>query len=160
MENSSKKTKKIDENERLKTATIIELFSTADFWDILCMSLGTIGSIITGVSMPFFCILFGKMLDALNASPSSFKKEVGTICVIFLIVAVANVFSGIMQVLINFAWLIFIVAYLIVALLHFLTINIFKIFSNFLLFIISYMRRSPDGPYLEKDKLRDFGYYM
>ena len=49
------------------TATLAELFSTAEPLDYLLMFVGTIGGLISGISLPFFNVLFGQMLDALNS---------------------------------------------------------------------------------------------
>ena len=70
------------ENEsesKRNTATIFELFSTADVFDCLHMLNGLIGSIVTGLSLPFICVLFGKMIDALHDDPSKFKKSVAQV---------------------------------------------------------------------------------
>lgn len=62
------------------------------------MTLGTLGGIITGISLPFFNVLFGKMLDALNSGRSSFTAQINQICLAFVGVAGANLISGYCQV--------------------------------------------------------------
>ena len=82
-----------------RTATFSQLFSQADSLDILYMVLGTLGSIITGVSLPIFNVLFGQMLDSLNKKGvDGYQDAVNQVCVSFVIVACANVVSGVMQV--------------------------------------------------------------
>lgn len=50
-----------------QTATLSELFSTAEPLDYFLMFVGVIGGLISGISLPFFNVLFGEMLDALNS---------------------------------------------------------------------------------------------
>ena len=50
-------------NSSTNTASFAELFSLATPYDIVLMTLGVIGSIGTGVSIPIFNVLFGKMLE-------------------------------------------------------------------------------------------------
>ena len=45
------------------------------------MTLGVIGALLTGISIPFFNVLFGKMLDALNTEPNSFQERIKGIAV-------------------------------------------------------------------------------
>jgi len=54
--------------------------------------------LITGISIPFFNVLFGKMLDALNTDPTSFSDRIKGIALAFVGVAAINVVSGIMQI--------------------------------------------------------------
>jgi hypothetical protein len=64
------------------------------------MFFGTLGGIVTGASIPLFNVLFGKMLDNLNdGDPNSFQKGVNDLALIFVYVAIANIFSGLLQVL-------------------------------------------------------------
>ena len=53
-------------NSSSRTATFQQLFSQADSLDVTYMVLGTVGSMVTGVSLPIFNVLFGQMLDSLN----------------------------------------------------------------------------------------------
>ena len=63
------------------------------------MILGSIGSMITGVSLPIFNILFGQMLDSLNKKGvGGYQDAVNQVCISFVIVAAANVVAGTMQV--------------------------------------------------------------
>ncbi len=62
------------------------------------MFLGTLGGVVTGVSLPAFNVLFGEMLDTLNGSKSSFSSGIANLCIAFVIIAVINLFSGFFQV--------------------------------------------------------------
>jgi ATP-binding cassette subfamily B (MDR/TAP) protein 1 len=84
-----------------RSASIRELLHTAEPLDYLLMFWGVIGGIITGFSIPFFNILFGRMLDALNSDPNSFSERIGKISIAFVITAVVNLVSGTLQV---FCW--------------------------------------------------------
>lgn len=85
-------------SELTSAASLFELFSMAEPLDYLLMFCGTLGAIVTGISLPFFNVLFGRMLDALNADPSSFEVQVRMIALSFVGVAGANVISGYCQV--------------------------------------------------------------
>lgn len=82
----------------LKSGKLSDLFSTAEPYDYFLMIIGTIGALITGASIPFFNVLFGKMLDALNKDPSSFSEGIAAIALAFVWVSIANLFSGLAQV--------------------------------------------------------------
>lgn len=62
------------------------------------MVLGTIGGVLTGVSMPAFVVLFGRIINALNEDVSSFTDKVAELCIALVVVAGINVFSGFLQV--------------------------------------------------------------
>ena len=47
-----------------------ELFKFADKWDVLLMTVGTLGAICLGASMPLIALLFGQLMD-------SFGKNTG-----------------------------------------------------------------------------------
>mmetsp|Transcript_6665 Transcript_6665/g.5977 ORF Transcript_6665/g.5977 Transcript_6665/m.5977 type:complete len:442 (-) Transcript_6665:288-1613(-) len=97
--NSSSLVRKgLSDNSNTKPATIYQLFGTADGYDIFLMIIGTIGGIITGICLPVFCILFGRILDSLNKEKSDIGPTVDSICITFVLVGVVNIFSGLMQV--------------------------------------------------------------
>jgi ABC-type multidrug transport system fused ATPase/permease subunit len=81
-----------------RRASFAETFSQADWFDYVLMFFGTLGGLITGLSIPFFNILFGRMLDNLNGSPNSFSQTIDSLCIAFAIVAACNLLSGWMQV--------------------------------------------------------------
>lgn len=47
-----------------RTASLSELFGTAEPYDYLLMFFGALGGIGTGLSFPFFNVIFGNMLNA------------------------------------------------------------------------------------------------
>ena len=81
-----------------KSASFKQLFSEADSYDIFLMTIGTIGALATGASFPFFNVLFGDMMDALNSNPNSFSDSIADISKKFCYVAVANLVSCTLQV--------------------------------------------------------------
>lgn len=84
--------------EKSTAATWAQVFSTADAYDIVLMALGVIGALITGISIPFFNVLFGEMLDALNTDPGSFQERISSIALAFVGVSAINLVSGWLQV--------------------------------------------------------------
>ncbi|RYG70372.1 hypothetical protein EON64_00320 [archaeon] len=64
----------------------------------MLMVLGTLGGIVTGVSIPLFNVLFGRIIDELNKNPNGFTEAINRLCLSFLVVACANLFSGFLQV--------------------------------------------------------------
>lgn len=85
------------EEEKIKSATILELFAEADKLDIILMVMGTLGSMGTGASLPTFCILFGQVLDKLN-SGGSIQDAVNKVVILFVIVACGNIAVSFVQV--------------------------------------------------------------
>ena len=65
------------------TATFAQMFGEADNMDIAYMMIGSLGGIITGLSLPFFNVLFGEMLDNLNDDGSNFRDQINKVCVAF-----------------------------------------------------------------------------
>ena len=85
-----------------KSASFSQLFSGLEGFDYLYALMGTLGAIVTGASIPFFNVLFGRMLDALNpADPNAtetFEKKIREIALWFVVVAGINLVSGFLQV--------------------------------------------------------------
>ena len=79
-------------------ASMRELYEHADCLDYLHMALGTLGGIVSGISIPFFNVLFGTMINALNTDPSSFAERVERIALSFVYVSIVNIFAGTLQV--------------------------------------------------------------
>ena len=75
-----------------------QLLQNAEWIDYGYMFVGTIAGIISGLSQPFFSVLFGNMLNALN-SGNSLTDEVNMVVIYFLYVAAANVVVGFLQVI-------------------------------------------------------------
>jgi ABC-type multidrug transport system fused ATPase/permease subunit len=81
-----------------RMASIKELYANADCYDILYMALGTLGGIVSGISIPFFNVLFGTMINALNTDPASFATRVKQIALSFVYVSIVNIFAGTLQI--------------------------------------------------------------
>ena len=76
----------------------LQLLEGAESTDYVYMMIGTLGSIVTGASIPLIEVLFGRMLDELNTDPTSFEDGIKKIALYFVYVAAANIPSGIVQV--------------------------------------------------------------
>ena len=85
-------------NKSNEISTISELFSAAEPIDFFYMIVGSLGALTTGVSIPFFNVLFGKILDALNSDPNSFATKLNLIIYSFIVVAGVNLITGYAQV--------------------------------------------------------------
>eukprot|EP01033_Poteriospumella_lacustris_P001046 gene1046-756_t len=81
-----------------KVATIRELFMFSDWIDYLYIFLGTLGAVVTGLCIPTFNILFGKVINTVNRDPSGFQDTVNFLCIILVVVSGINLFSGFFQV--------------------------------------------------------------
>ena len=60
--------------------------------------MGTIGGIVTGLSLPALNVLFGRMINALNNPSNNYSDAVAELCIQFVVIAGANIFSGFAQV--------------------------------------------------------------
>jgi ATP-binding cassette subfamily B (MDR/TAP) protein 1 len=83
--------------ETIRSATFSELFAEADTLDYILMTLATFGALGTGASLPVFCILFGQMLDKLNAG-GTIQEAVNYVVILFVIVACCNIAVSFVQV--------------------------------------------------------------
>ena len=81
-----------------KAASLTQLFSHAEPLDYVLMFFGSIGGIVTGLSIPFIEVLFGRMLDNLNGNPENFSHEIAKLCISFTVLGAANLVSGWLQV--------------------------------------------------------------
>ena len=87
----------INKENLTATASITEVFQNADALDYLYMAGGTVGGIVTGLSLPAFNVLFGQMLDKLNGSENSLSSGVASLCIAFVIISMIILFSGFFQ---------------------------------------------------------------
>lgn len=78
-EHESAKSK--EKKEKAEKVPFFKLFSFADSMDYLLMSLGTIGAVANGASMPLMTILFGGVVNALgrNANDNSVVHKVSEV---------------------------------------------------------------------------------
>lgn len=65
------------------------------------MIMGTTGGIVTGLSLPALNVLFGRMINALNNPSNNYSDAVAELCIQFVVIAGANIFSGFAQVRLN-----------------------------------------------------------
>ncbi len=73
------------------------MFSNAEGLDYFFMVLGTIGSLIVGISFPAMDLLFGRILNSLNGD-SDLVSQVNELCLYLVYIAIANIVGGYVQV--------------------------------------------------------------
>ena len=95
---NSEQLNNVTEESVASNASFRFLFSTADGFDYFVMVIGTIGGVITGISLPYFNFLFGQMIDNLNTDPGSFNDQIVYLVYQSIGLAIFNIFSGILQV--------------------------------------------------------------
>lgn len=78
--------------------SVRDVFQFTTSVDVVYMTVGGIGAIITGLSIPTFNILFGEILDELNDDGSNLQEGVNKVAMIFAIFAAGNLFTGMAQV--------------------------------------------------------------
>ena len=81
-----------------KLETLSEVFSNCTYADIILMLIGSCGSLVTGLSLPYMNILFGKIIDNLNSDTQTFQTKINKLCFIFTMVGIINLASGFFQV--------------------------------------------------------------
>jgi ATP-binding cassette, subfamily B (MDR/TAP), member 1 len=86
-----------DAKKESKTASLSELFSSADFNDVLMMCVGTFGAVCVGASLPIMMVILGQMLDSLN-NTADLQNAVNQVCIRYAIVGAGTVFVSIAQV--------------------------------------------------------------
>lgn len=77
--------------------SFIQMFYNTDAIDYFFMGLGTIGSLIVGISFPTLDLLFGRLLNSLN-EPSGFVDKINQLCLYLVFIAIANILGGFLQV--------------------------------------------------------------
>jgi hypothetical protein len=87
---------------QLRKFSIRDIFQFTTKLDVLYMTVGGIGAMITGISIPLFNVLFGEILDELNADGSNLQEGVNKVALIFAIFAVIDFFTGMAQVSFEF----------------------------------------------------------
>ena len=96
-EKAKEKEAKAADAKTSKPASFFELFGEADATDCFLIAIGTIGALGTGAALPVFCILFGQVLDKLNAG-GNLQEAVNTVVILFIILACGNLAVAFMQV--------------------------------------------------------------
>lgn len=85
-------------NDDKNIANLSQVFHNCTSFDIILMIIGSIGAIVTGLSLPYMNILFGKIIDNLNDDANTFQSKINNLCFIFAIVGIVNFGSGFLQV--------------------------------------------------------------
>ncbi|PIA36654.1 hypothetical protein AQUCO_03300102v1 [Aquilegia coerulea] len=82
--------KKKEKEEAVNTIPYYKLFSFADSWDILLMVVGTIASVVNGISMPVMTLLLGDLTDAFgqNANTDDTLRVVSKVALKFVILGI------------------------------------------------------------------------
>ena len=86
LKNNTEEGKNNDDESKTKLIPLKELFRRADSADVTFMIIGSLGAAITGVSIPLFNVLFGKILDALNAG----NNLINSLLLTYLLVNLSN----------------------------------------------------------------------
>lgn len=76
MKSSNKKIPEVEKKLKEQTLPFYKLFSFADKFDCLIMSIGTLGAIIHGSAMPVFFLLFGQMVNGFGKNQNDLNKLV------------------------------------------------------------------------------------
>ena len=79
------KKKKEKEKDR-PSVPMLKLFSFADFYDCVLMTLGSIGACVHGASVPVFFIFFGKLINVIGLAylfPQEASHKVAKVIFIF-----------------------------------------------------------------------------
>jgi hypothetical protein len=86
------------EDGKARPFKIIGTFKYAECRDYVYMIVGALTACVTGASIPFFNVLFGKIIDRLNGDANSFQKGVNEVALVFAIMAGIDFFTGFLQV--------------------------------------------------------------
>ncbi|XP_019086222.1 PREDICTED: ABC transporter B family member 2-like [Camelina sativa] len=81
--------------------SLLKLFSFADFYDCVLMTLGSIGACIHGASVPIFFIFFGKLINIIGLAylfPKQASHRVAKYSLDFVYLSVAILFSSWLEV--------------------------------------------------------------
>lgn len=83
--------------EKKKTVPLLKLFSFADFYDVVLMTVGSVGACIHGASVPIFFIFFGKLINVIGLAylfPAQASHKVAKYSLDFVYLSVAILFSS------------------------------------------------------------------
>lgn len=82
-----------------QSSSIRDIFQFTTKLDFLYMTVGGIGAMITGISIPLFNVLFGEILDELNGDGTEKLSDgVNKVALLFAIFAVVDFVTGLLQV--------------------------------------------------------------
>lgn len=80
-----------------KNVPLIKLFKFADFYDYVLMTIGSIGAIVHGASVPIFFIFFGKLINIIGMAylfPKAASHKVAKYSLDFVYLSIAILFSS------------------------------------------------------------------
>eukprot|EP01031_Cornospumella_fuschlensis_P046784 gene46784-57292_t len=81
----------------MSAASVFELFSQAEPLDYVLMTLGCLGGICTGLTIPGISILFGLVMDGFNEDADLIQKKIATLSLSFAGLAAFSVIAGFFQ---------------------------------------------------------------
>ena len=84
-------------NRSTEHESVISLFRTADRTDKIWLTVGIIGAIVSGLCLPYFALIFGRILN--NANNEKFYHRIPKLCEQLVGLTVVSIVSGILQVL-------------------------------------------------------------
>ncbi|XWS62179.1 hypothetical protein CRYUN_Cryun07bG0188800 [Craigia yunnanensis] len=90
-------TKKKEEGKMQHKVPLLKLFSFADFYDYVLMTLGSLGACVHGASVPVFFIFFGKLINVVGMAylfPKEASHKVAKYSLDFVYLSVAILFSS------------------------------------------------------------------
>ena len=83
-----------DDTEDLPKVSCCEMFRFADSYDVFLMTIGTIGAIGAGGTLPLFSYVFGDVMNALNAGSGNIMDSITTLCLYFLYLGIGMFFCS------------------------------------------------------------------
>ncbi|KAL0813007.1 hypothetical protein Bca101_069450 [Brassica carinata] len=92
---------KKEKEKKRPSVSVFKLFSFADFYDCVLMTLGSIGACIHGASVPVFFIFFGKLINIIGLAylfPQEASHKVAKYSLDFVYLSVAILFSSWLEV--------------------------------------------------------------
>jgi ATP-binding cassette subfamily B (MDR/TAP) protein 1 len=76
----------------------MQLFFTADYFDISLMILGSLGAMFYGASVPLLHILNGRVINEVYETSSNLQQRINSLCVIYCYVGFGAIIGGLLQV--------------------------------------------------------------
>lgn len=75
------------QRKKQQKVSLLKLFSFADFYDYLLMTVGSIGALVHGASVPVFFIFFGKLINIIGLAylfPKEASHKVAKVLICFI----------------------------------------------------------------------------
>ncbi|KAL9665367.1 hypothetical protein QQ045_020786 [Rhodiola kirilowii] len=92
-----KKTKKPAAEKANRSVSLLKLFTFADFYDCVLMTIGSVGACVHGASVPVFFIYFGKLINVIGLAylfPKQASHKVASYSIDFVYLSIAILFSS------------------------------------------------------------------